>query len=86
MLFVYDKPSNHTFVMRDMDFGIDIVYVDAHRRITRIHRAPEPPEDADGEEFRYPGYGQYVLEVNLGWTARHNISEGDRIRIEGYDP
>lgn len=86
MLFVYDDPGNHTFVMRGMDFGIDIVYADADGRITRIHHAPEPPEDADGEEFRYPGYGQYVLEVNLNWTTRHGVTEGDRIRIEDYDP
>lgn len=82
MLFVYDEPGNHTYVMRGMSFGIDIVYVDADGTITRIHHAPEPPPGTDGESFRYPGYGQYVLEVNLNWTTRHGVTVGDRIEID----
>lgn len=85
MLFPYDDPDNHTYVMRGMDFGIDIVYVDADGTITRIHHAEEPPEGADGNDYRYPGYGQYVLEVNYDWTTRHNVSVGDEVSIEGYD-
>lgn len=85
MLFVYNQPDNHTYVMRGMDFGIDIVYVDANMTITQIHHAPKPPADADGESFRYPGHGQYVLEVNLNWTTRHDVDVGDRLRIRGYE-
>ena len=85
MLFPYDEPGNHTYVMRGMDFGIDIVYIDADGTITRIHHAEEPPAGADGNDFEYPGYGQYVLEVNHDWTTRHNVSVGDRVRIEDYD-
>jgi uncharacterized membrane protein (UPF0127 family) len=84
MVFPYDRNDDHTFVMRGMSFGIDIVYVAANGTITRIHHAEEPPEGADGNDFRYPGYGQYVLEVNYEWTTRHNVSVGDEVRIEGY--
>jgi len=85
MLFPYDEPGNHTYVMRGMSFGIDIVYIDADGTITRIHHAEEPPEGADGNDYEYPGYGQYVLEVNYEWTTRHNVSVGDEVRIEGYE-
>ena len=81
MLFTYDSEWSRTYVMRGMSFGIDIVYVAANGTITRIHHAPEPPEDADGEEFEYPGTGQYVLEVNYDWTTRHNVTEGDRVEL-----
>lgn len=83
MLFTYDSPANHTYVMRGMDFGLDIVYIGADNHITKIHHAPEPPVGADGNDYRYPGYGQYVLEVNLNWTTRHGVEDGDRIVIEG---
>lgn len=83
MLFTYDAPGDHTYVMRGMDFGIDIVYIGADGRITKIHHAPEPPEDADGNEYQYPGHGQYVLEVNHNWTTRHGVEVGDRVVIEG---
>jgi uncharacterized membrane protein (UPF0127 family) len=83
MLFTYSSPSNHTYVMRGMDFGLDIIYIGADNHITKIHHAPEPPEGADGNDYRYPGYGQYVLEVNFNWTTRHGVEEGDRVVIEG---
>ena len=81
MLFTYGSEGSHTYVMRGMSFGIDIVYVAANGTITRIHHAPEPPEGADGEDYEYPGTGQYVLEVNYNWTVRHNVTEGDRVEI-----
>ncbi|WP_254536926.1 DUF192 domain-containing protein [Halomarina litorea] len=81
MWFAFDEPGEHTFVMRDMDFGIDIVYVAANGTITSIHHAPEPPEGADGKDFRYPGEGQYVLEVNYGWTTDHGVEVGDRVVV-----
>lgn len=83
MLFVYDEPGRHTYVMRGMSFGIDIVYVGANGTITRIYHAPEPPEGADGEEYEYPGYGQYVLEVPYEWTDRHDVQAGDRVVVSG---
>jgi len=85
MLFPYDENDDHTYVMRGMSFGIDIVYVAGNGTITRIHHAEEPPEGADGNDYEYPGYGQYVLEVNYDWTTRHNVTVGDQVRIEGYE-
>lgn len=86
MLFIHDAAAEHTYVMRNMSFGIDIVFADANGRITTIHHAPKPPAGADGNEFRYPGHGKYVLEVNQNWTTRHGVTEGDRISIDGRDP
>lgn len=77
MLFVFDDTGERTFVMREMDFGIDIVYADEDGIITSIHHAPEPGPDEDGSEQRYPGRGQYVLEVNRHWTTERGIEEGD---------
>ena len=82
MLFVFDGPDDRTFVMREMDFGIDIVYADEDGTITTIHHAPRPGPNEDGNEQRYPGYGQYVLEVQYRWTERHGVEEGDNIDFE----
>ena len=83
MLFVYDAPRESlTYVMREMDFGIDIVYVDGDREITRIHTAPEPGPNEDGSEQRYPGSGQYVLEVPYEWADRNGVDAGDSLRFE----
>jgi len=83
MLFVYDAPRESlTYVMRRMSFGIDIVFVDGDREIVRIHNAPEPGPGEDGEEQRYPGSGQYVLEVPYEWTDGHGVEVGDSLRFD----
>jgi uncharacterized membrane protein (UPF0127 family) len=82
MLFVFDELDSWRFVMRGMDFGIDIVYADDDGEITTIHNAPAPGPDEDGEKQKYPGRGQYVLEVNRGWTTDRGVEEGDLIDFE----
>lgn len=82
MLFVYGSVDDRTFVMREMDFGIDIVYAGSDGTITEIHHAPEPGPDEDGEDQRYPGRGQYVLEVNYEWTSERGVTVGDRLVFE----
>jgi len=79
MLFVYESVADRTFVMRRMSFGIDIVYADADRRITTIHHAPEPGPEEDGNDQRYPGRGQYVLELRYEWTREHGVTTGDQL-------
>lgn len=82
MLFVYDSVGGHTYVMREMDFGLDIVYADDDGLITEVHHAPEPGPDEDGESQQYPGTGQYVFEVNEGWTTERGVETGDVLRFE----
>ncbi|MGM0606749.1 MAG: DUF192 domain-containing protein [Halobacteriota archaeon] len=82
MLFVYESHGDRTFVMREMSFGIDIVYVAPNGTITEIHHAPAPDPDEDGSAMRYPGSGQYVLEVPYGWTIDRNVDVGDRVDFE----
>jgi uncharacterized membrane protein (UPF0127 family) len=82
MLFVYDEVGDHTYVMREMDFAIDIIYADDEGVITTIHHAPEPGPNEDGSDQRYPGRGQYVLEVNYDWTTDRGVEEGDVLDFE----
>lgn len=82
MLFLHSSSGEYTYVMRDMSFGLDIVFAAPNGTITRIHEAPEPGPGEDGNAQAYPGQGQYVLEVNRGWTAERGIEVGDEIRFE----
>ena len=83
MLFVHDGEGTRAYVMREMAFPIDIVFIDANGTITTVHHAPLP-ENTPGDELkRYEGYGKYVLEVPYGYTNETGIDEGDRVRIAG---
>lgn len=85
-LFVYEEEGEHAYVMRKMDFPLDIVFVGANGTITVIHEAPVPPEGTEGSDLkRYTGRGKWVLEVPRGWMAAQGIEEGDRVEIEHLD-
>lgn len=81
MLFVFDDETERTFVMRDMDFPIDVIFVDGDGRITTIYEAPVE----DGFPLtRYRGRARWVLEVRYGYAEENGISAGDRVSID-YD-
>ena len=82
MLFVHERERGLTYVMREMDFGIDIVFAGADRVITEIHHAPAPGPDEDGDSQRYPGRGKYVLEVGYDWTTARDVAAGDVLRFD----
>lgn len=82
MLFVHDGPGERTYVMREMSFGIDIVFAAPDGTITTIHEAPQPGPDEDGNAQEYSGEGQYVLEVNRGWMADRGVEVGDELVFE----
>lgn len=76
MLFVHEKEDEHSYVMRDMSFPIDILFVDENGTIVRIVHA-----NVDGENAPYSAEAKYVLEVNRGWANRTGVNEGDTVEI-----
>ncbi len=82
MLFVHDRERELTYVMREMDFDIDIIFIDADGEITRIHHARAPGPDEDGEDLQYSGRGKWVLEVPRGYANETGIEVGDRVEID----
>jgi uncharacterized membrane protein (UPF0127 family) len=83
MLFVFPTESSVAFVMRDMNYPLDMVFVGSDGEITTVHSAPVPPEGTPESELeRYRGTAKWVLEVPRGWAARNNVSAGDSVRIE----
>lgn len=80
MLFVHDREGEKAYVMRDMAFPIDMVFIGADRRITTIHHAPVEERPLT----RYRGRAKWVLEVPFNWTIDHGVAVGDRVRID-YD-
>ena len=79
MLFVHPKEGEHGYVMRDMAFPIDMVFVAENGTITTIHHATVPPEGENSPT--YEGYGKYVVEIPYEYTTEHGIEVGDRVEI-----
>jgi hypothetical protein len=82
MLFVHDAEGEYAYVMRDMAFPIDIVFVAPDGTVTTIHHASLPPDGTDNSDLtRYRGTGQYVLELPRGTANETGLEEGDRVVI-----
>ena len=78
MLFVHGSEGRQSYVMRNMSFPLDIVYIGADREITTVHHAPVP----HGEyERTYTGRAKWVLEVPRGWANETGVEPGDRVAI-----
>ncbi|ELZ94775.1 hypothetical protein C440_06862 [Haloferax mucosum ATCC BAA-1512] len=82
MWFVHDTPGTYAYVMRGMNFSIDIVFVAENGTVTGIHHAePAPERTSDSDLTRYRGTGKYVLEVPYGYTNETGIDVGDRVVV-----
>lgn len=75
MLFIHGSEGEYSYVMRNMAFSIDIVFISADGEITTIHHA-----DID-DNGTFTGTGQYILEVPYHYTTDNEIAVGDRIEI-----
>lgn len=83
MLFVFPESSQHTMVMRDMLFPLDIIWFNGR---TIVDMAPNlPPEPGRSEAELTPYFARLpstlVLEVPSGFIKAHRLKIGDQIEI-----
>jgi uncharacterized membrane protein (UPF0127 family) len=78
MLFDLGVRENHAFWMHNTCIPLDLVYVDDDGFIVGIvENAPTLDDTPRGVGCA----SRYVLEVNAGWTRRHGVRAGQRMRI-----
>jgi len=78
MLFIYsdDVPG---FWMKDMNFPLDIIWINSEMKVSEIVRGIEPCEP-DFCPVVYPAEGViYVLEINAGLSDLHGFQSGDAV-------
>ena len=76
MLFLMEVAEPQTFWMKNTIISLDIIYADADKRIVSISKNCKP-QSLDQIPSVKPAL--YVVEVNAGYTAQHNIKVGDMI-------
>lgn len=80
MLFDFSESGPKTFVMRNMRFPLDIVFID-NGVIKNIAANLEPEGGAPKNFYKSAGAADQVLEVNGGYCAKYDIKPGDKIWI-----
>ena len=78
MLFLMDFEEIQSFWMRNTYISLDMLFVNAEREIVTIHANTTILSDRSYHSTR-PAL--YVVEVNAGFSYRHNINVGDFIQF-----
>ena len=79
MLFVFDTDGSWGIWMKDMQFSIDILFVDAGGVITTIYRSIPP--DSYPEVFYPTAPVRYVVELPAGFAAAQGIKVGSTLKL-----
>jgi uncharacterized protein len=83
MLFPYDKPRILSFWMKDMKFPIDILWLNADKRVAHIEESLQPCSPLlPCLSYAPDVQAQYVLETVAGFSSSHGITEGTPVEFE----
>jgi uncharacterized membrane protein (UPF0127 family) len=80
MVFLFNRPLNSSFWMKNTLIPLSIAFWDRSGRILKI--LDMTPCQADPCPYYYPEV-TYVgaVEANLGWFAAHGVRPGDRVTL-----
>lgn len=85
MLFVFPRDDVFSFWMKNTRIPLDMIWVDANKRIVGI-RENVPPCHVDDCPSYGPGVvARYVLEVGGGEAAKHKLKVGDALQYADVD-
>lgn len=80
MLFVFEKEGNYGFWMKDMNFPIDIAWLDKDKKIIYVEKNVSPetyPKVFYAIKDDVAILSLFVLETSAGFLAKNNIKIGD---------
>ena len=82
MLFVFEKRKPHRFWMKDMQFPLDIIWLDNHRIVHIIPNAKPANSMEKPEVMTSPVPVNFVLEIAAGRAAKLRLKTGQRINYK----
>lgn len=80
VLFVFDKPDKYGFWMKNMNFAIDIIWIDESFEVVGIREKLTP--ETFPEIFYPPRRVKYVLELPAGFSQNQGIDIGSMMYFE----
>jgi uncharacterized membrane protein (UPF0127 family) len=79
ILFVFERPGLYSFWMKDMNFAIDIIWLDENMLVVDIKERAKP--SSYPERFISDEPARYVLEANAGFVSSAGIKIGSSAKI-----
>jgi hypothetical protein len=75
MLFIFPTPDKYYFWMKDMNFSIDMIWLNENLQVIYIEKNADPASYPD--TFGPNQNSKYVLEVSSGFSDKNNLKVGD---------
>ena len=79
MLFIYDKPQQQSFWMRNTPTPLDVGFFDATGELQEIY--PMYPFDETPVRSRSTSL-KFALEMSQGWFAAHGVKPGAKLDMK----
>jgi len=76
MLFVFDEVGYHGIWMKDMNYALDILWLDEQRAIVHMDENVMPESYATRQIFRPQQPARFVLELPAGSVAQFDLAVG----------
>lgn len=80
MVFLYADAGQRCFWMKDMRFAIDILWLDAQKRVGHIERSVSP--DTYPQTYCPAVAARYVIELQAGMAKTAGIEVGESLPLE----
>ena len=82
MLFFFPQEGEYPFWMKNTRIPLDMIWIDANRRIAAIKHDVPPCKIDDCPSYPPKAVAKYVLEVSAGVAKQHGLKVGDVLRFE----
>jgi hypothetical protein len=82
MLFAFDVPGRYGFWMKDMDFPLDIIWINENGIVVSVERNLTPETYTSSKQiFMNQADASYVLEINAGLAERFGLYLGSKVKM-----
>jgi len=78
MLFLFDAEGYPGFWMMNTSIPLDIIWINSTKHVVYIHKDARPCTFTSCPTYKPDKPAMYVLEVNAGFSDKHNIKVGSK--------
>lgn len=81
MVFTFETPGLYSFWMNEMNFDLDIIWLNNNKIVDLWPNAPAP-KNSSGQTISYmsKAMANKVIELNAGFCAKNKVKIGDEIK------
>ena len=83
MLFIFEQPGDYGFWMKNMQFPIDILFINNDTIVTIVSNAEPAAADAENPTIYHADAPiDKVLEITAGLAEKYELKRGDKIQLK----